>query len=928
LPEWKPEILRRLTALKLSPTREAEIADELAQHLEDRYQELLAGGQNEDAAYHTSLAELKDDDFLARNLRRGETEFHREPIAPGKESKMFFSGILQDIRYALRMLRKSPGFTTVTMLTLALGIGANAAIFSLMDAVLLKKLPVKDPQQLVLFTWDDNKWPPQYSQSGNDSRFSFSYPEFETFTKENKTLSSVFAFTPLDSSAENTAITVDGDAELASGMMVTGNYFSGLGVTALMGRGITEQDEDKGAPRVAVISYAYWTRRFARDPQIVGRRIELNGLLCTIVGVTPPAFSGLEPGLQPEVYIAFDDLPNLRPWSQKPTDTDSVFTDRYWANLNIVGRIKPGVSQRQAEAELNGLFHNFLTADWKTAKAEKIPAFMLMPASQGIPNLRENYTQPLQILMLLVGLSLLIACANIATLLLARASGREKEISVRLAMGASRARLARQLLTESVLLALLGGALGLLFAGWGTSMLVALFSGGPNQIALDVNPSSAVLRFTFAVALLTGILFGLAPALRASRLDLASVMKDGAASLTAGREKHRLGNSLVVSQVAASLVLMVGAGLFVRTLVNYERKNYGFNQEHLLLFGVDATRQGYQGNRLINVYSQLQDRLQALPGVTGVAAQDYAPFGGWSSNTVISFPGRPTTTENPVRWLRIGPDFFRTMQIPVILGRGIDRSETTASPRVAVVDQTFVKKYFPNENPIGQRFSLGEQPDPKNTIEIVGVTKPAELTNLHAAPRPKAYMAYAQFPASVNSMYFELRTAGDPATVISEVRHAVRQVDSGLPLMSLRTQSEQRDDALVQERLFARLSGFFGLLALALATTGLYGTMAYSVARTTREIGIRMALGAQPGTVSRMVVGRGMKLAGMGAVIGIVAALGATRLASSLIFGVAPDDPWSFAGTAILLLLVALLACYIPARRAMRVDPMVALRCE
>jgi predicted permease len=836
--------------------------------------------------------------------------------------------LLQDIKYAIRMMIKSPGFAAVAVLTLALGIGANTAIFSLMDAVMLKSLPVNNAKQLVLFTWDDNKWPPLYGQTGWDSRFSFSYPEFEAFQKQNNTLSSVFTFAPLGASADNTAVTVDGNAGLANGVMVSGEFFSGLGVSPLMGRGITEQDEDKGAPRVAVISYNYWTRRFGRDPGIIGRRVQLNDLPFTIVGVAPADFSGLQPGLQPDVYLAFDDLPNLRPWSEKPRDGDSFYATRNWVILNIFGRLKPGVSPAQSQAELNVMFHNFLSVDWKPAKASDYPAFTLTPGSQGVPTLREGFGQPLEILMVLVGLALLIACANVATLLLARASARQKEVSVRLALGASRGRLLRQLLTESVLLSVLGGAVGLLFAGWGTNMLTSMFSGGMQQIALDVKPNAIVLLFTFGVALVTGILFGLAPALRASRLDLASVMKDATTSVTAGREKHRLSNSLVVAQVAASLVLMVGAGLFVRTLVNYEHENYGFNQNHLLTFGIDATRQGYQGDRLLNLYQQVQDRLQALPGVTAATAMDFAPFSGWSSNTTISLDGRIGRTDNPLRWMRVGPDFFSTMQIPVVLGRGIERSDTATSPMVIVVDTNFVKKYYPHENPIGHHIYLSARPDPKASVEIVGVCRPAELTNVHAEPRPKAFAPYTQYLRYLNTMYFEMRTAGDPTMVVSEMRDAMRDIDPGLPLMGLKTQTQEREDGLVQERLFARLSGFFGLLALALAMIGLYGTMSYAVARKTHEIGIRMTLGAEPKSVLGMVIGRGMKLVGIGAAIGIVVALGAARLASTLIFGVTPDDPLTLIGAALVLMLVAAVACYVPARRAMKVDPMVALRYE
>jgi len=405
-------------------------------------------------------------------------------------------------------------------------------------------------------------------------------------------------------------------------------------------------------------------------------------------------------------------------------------------------------------------------------------------------------------------------------------------------------------------------------------------------------------------------------------------MKDSNTSTTGGREKHRLGNSLVIAQVAASLVLMVGAGLFVRTLVNYETRDYGFNQERLLTFGIDGSRQGYQGPRLANLYSQMQDRLQALPGVISAAAISEPPFYGWSSNTSIALDGRPATTDNPLRWMRIGPDFFRTMGIPIVLGHGITRSDIATSPMIAVVDENFVKKYFPHESPIGHHFSLSRDADPKYNVEIVGVAKPAELVNPHTEPRPKAYVPYAAFPLRLDSMFFEVRSAADPITIISEIRDAVRGIDPGLPLMDLKTQTEERAEALVQERLFARLSGFFGLLALLLATIGLYGTMAYAVSRKTREIGIRMALGAEPGSVMRMVVGNGLRLVGIGAAIGFVLALSTARLARSMIFGVTPDDPWTLIGAVVVLVLVAMLACYIPARRAMKVDPLVALRYE
>ena len=839
--------------------------------------------------------------------------------------------LLQDIRYGLRMLLKTPGFTAVAVLTLALGIGANTAIFSLINAVLLKSLPVKNPQQLVLFQWDDNKWAPNFGQTGWDSKYSFSYPTFEDFRTQSNALSSAFAWVPLGFNDENMTVGINGEPTLANGQMITGEYFPGLGVTALLGRAITEADENPGAPRVAVISYAYWSRRFGRDRSIVGRNVTLNGIPFTVVGVMPPAFYGVQVGTSPDIWVPFDDKPNMRPWSTQPGGgtATSVYTARNWLCINIIGRLKDGVTRAQAQSSLDTLFHHIVTADWHPDNENKVPHLTLAPATQGLPQLQEGTAQPLYILMAAVGLVLLIACANVATLLLARATGRKKEISVRLAIGASRSRLIRQLLTESVLMSVLGGLLGLLFAYWGTHALVALMSNSSNQLIVDTGADAKVLLFTFAASVLTGILFGLAPAFRITRIELASAMKDTAANVSDARDKHRLGKSLIVAQVAASLVLMIGAGLFVRTLVNFEKRDYGFNQQNLLTFGLDPTRAGYHDARLISLYSQLLDRIQDLPGIKSATLMEYAPFLGWSNNndTAIEGEGSKTISFN-VRSQSVGPDFFSTLGIPIIAGRGINRTDTTASPRVAVVDETFAKKFFPGQNPVGHRFSRGDKFDPKDLVEIIGVAKNAELTDPHAELRPKAYYAYSQVPKSLDMMFFEVRAQGLPSTIISELRDTVRQADPQLPMMNLETQTQETSDALSQEALFARLTSVFGLLALLLAMIGLYGTMAYSVTRKTHEIGIRMALGANPGNVLAMVIRQGITVALIGVAIGVVAALGATRLVSSMMFGVTPYDPLTFLVVAAVLVAVAFLACFIPARRAMKVDPMIALRYE
>ncbi len=912
------ELGRRVKALFRRRQFYADLKEEMRLHRELREQEQVERGFSLEEA-HDAVRRRFGNDLALREESREMWGWN------------WLETLLQDVRYGLRQLRRNPGFAAVATITLALGIGGNTAVFSLINAVMLKSLPVKNPRQLVLFRWDDNKWPPMFDQTGWQSRYSFSYPAFDAFRTQNKALSGTFAFAPLGFNADNTTAGINGEPTLADGMMVTGEYFPTLGVSPLLGRGITEADENPSASRVVVLSYAYWTRRFARDRSIVGKSITLNGIPFTIVGVTPANFYGVSLGTEPDLWVPFDDKPNMRPWSTDPGGNgNSVYTARNWLCLNIMGRLKNGVTRARAQSAFDTVFHQFVTAEWHPAKASDVPHLFLASGNQGLPGLQEDFQRPLYLLMVAVGLVLLIACANLATLLLTRATARKKEISVRLAIGASRPHLIRQLLTESVTMSILGGLLGMLFAYWGVHALIAAVSSGKNgRIVLDAGIDSKVLLFMLLVVVFTGLLFGVVPALRASKVDLASTMKDSAANISDARERYRVGQSLIVAQVAASVVLMIGAGLFVRTLVNYENRSYGFDQRNLLTFGLDPTRAGYHDARLVSLYSQLLDRIEALPGIRGATLMDDAPFSGWSSNTSAYAEGAARRPGNPmIRWEQVGPDFFRTMRIPIILGRGIQRTDIATSPRVAVVDETFAHRFFPDQNPIGHRFSLGTKYDPKDSYEVVGVCLPAELTDPTSRLRAKAYMAYAQFPKDIDEMFFEVRAEGIPATIISELRDAVHQTDTSLPLIDLKTQTEETSEALAFQRLLARVTTVFGLLALLLATIGLYGTMAYSVTHKTHEIGIRMALGAKPAAVLIMVIRRGIKLTFIGVAIGVIAALGVTRLVSSMIFGVTPYDPVTFVVVAAILVAVALLACYIPARRAARVDPMVALRYE
>jgi predicted permease len=909
-------ILRRITNLFRRSKLDQEIEAELRSHIEMRTADNIAAGMSPEEARRDAL------------LRFGNRAVLKERVTAA-DAQMFLDSVWQDLCYALRMLRKNPGFAAVTILTLALGIGTNTAIFSLVHAVMLESLPVKNPQQLVLFQWDTNKWPPMFHVTGW-SQYLFSYPEYKEFQARGKTLSGIFAFVPLGFNAENTTVGINGQPTLADGMMVTGQYFSTLGVTPFLGRGITDADETQGAPRVAVISYAYWARRFGRDPSVVDKNVTLNSIPFTIVGVTPPGFYGVEVGMEPDLWVPFDGRTNMRPWSLAPGDgTNSVYAARNWLCLYVMGRLANGVRKAQAQSALDTIFHQFVTAEWHPAKDSDVPRFTLAAGNQGLPMFQQGFGQPLDMLMVAVGLVLLIACANVATLLLARSTTRKKEISARLALGASRSRLIRQLLTESVLMSVLGGFLGLLFANWSTRALIASISNANNAtIVLHAGADARVFLFMFVVAVITGILFGLAPALRASRIELASAMKDSLANISDARDKHRLGQSLIVVQVAASLVLMIGAGLFVRTLVNYENRNFGFDQRDLLTFALDPTRAGYHDTRVVTLYSQLLDRIQALPGVRAATLMAYSPFSDLSNYDTVSVKGMTKgLSASYVYWQPVGPDFFRTMGIPIILGRGIQRTDTVASPQVAVVDETFAREFFPGQNPVGHRFSLTDKYDPKDSYEIVGVSRPAELTDPQAQPMPTAYMAYAQSD-KVGEMFFEVRSQGPPAPIISELRDAVHQTDPSLPLIDLKTQAEETSGGLAFQRLLARLISVFGLLALILAMIGLYGTMAYSVTRKTHEIGIRMALGANPADVLGMVIRQGLALTLIGLAIGVVTALGVTRLVTSMIFGVTPYDPATFLAVVAILIFVAAVACYVPARRAMHVDPMVALRYE
>jgi len=832
----------------------------------------------------------------------------------------------QDARFGWRMLAKNPGFTAVAVLTLALGIGANTAIFSLVNAVMLQSLPVRHPEQLVVPRWSAHTWPQNIGTSSfgdcsdrgrpgsNSGLCSFSYPMFKELRAEKDLFSSVAAF----AGPAQLDLSGNGPASMARGELVSGDYFQTLGVSAALGRTLASSDEQPGAGPVVVLNYGYWQSAFGGASGAIGKTIHLNGVAFTVVGVTDPNFSRLTPGESLDMWLPFTQLVPLGlNWGSGSNDARN-----WW--LTLVGRMKPGMPLAQAEAAVSLLFRNQTLHGEKPAlKESDDPKVTLLPAQKRLAGIRADFGEPLYLLMAAVGIVLLIACANVAGLILARSTARQKEIAVRLALGAGRGRVIQQLLTESVLLSVAGAALGVILAYWGASGLAAFFAANAyHPLKIDLQPDWTVLAFTIAVALLTGIGFGLAPALRGTRINIAPALKENSGSLSAttyvGSRRFGLGSLLVVTQVSLSMVVLIGAGLFVRTLEKLRSTKPGFDTRNILLFSINPTLAGYKKENIQNVYDELERRLLTLPGVVNASySSDTLLDGGlWTSG--VHFEGQNDNSTAETQMLATGPDFFETMRIPLVEGRTLSSADLRSTQPVAVVNQAFVRKFLESRNPIGFHFKHGTQ-----DREIVGVVANTKYDNLRKQDAPTAYI-----PLKNGEVTFLLRSAVSPSALVPAVRRIVSEVDNNLPVYGVRTQSQTIDRLLFNERLVARLSSLFGVLALVLTCIGLYGLLSYEVSRRTREIGIRAALGAQQRDVLSMILGQGFLLVLLGVLVGIGAALGVTRYLQSLLFGVRPTDPITYLAVCVMLGFVALLACYIPARRATRVDPMVALRDE
>ena len=905
---------------------EQEMDEELRGYLEADVKEKMRSGMSYEQALRAARVEMGSMDAVKEEIR-----------STGWEATV--ETLWQDLRYGLRQLKRNPGFTAAVLLTLALSIGANTAVFTLVNAVMFKLLPVRDPQQLVLLSW----WNPGKSFSvttsgyglsdaqGRGVRASFALPFVEQLRSQRQVFSSVFGFVPIGFSRESLNASVDGQASMADGAMVTGDYFSGLGVLPVLGRMITDTDVRESAPRVAVISYSYWTRRFGRPPSAVGKAIFIDGVPFTVVGVAPPEFFGVQPGHAPDIWIPLIQEARIGPWGAAPPHSREMWTRPDWWWVMVLARLQPGVTEQQALVAAQVPFLRSAAAAAKTPfKPTEAPQVEFLPASRGLDTLRWQYSRPLLVLMTVVSLVLLIACANIATLLLARAAARRREIGVRLTLGASRFRLVRQLLTESLLLSVIGGAAGFLLAHWGSRVLLLLISGGVQTVGLEIRPDLAVLGFCAGVSVLTGILFGLAPAMRAAGIDVASSLKETASGITGVGGRLRLGKVLVILQVGLSLLLLVAAGLFLRTLANLEKQDLGFNPKNLLVFTLDPTRSGYEGPRALDLYENVRTRLRYLPGVQAVTLSGSGLLTGLGGDWSISPEGyQPKPGQGRrIEAQYVGPDFCRTMDVKLTLGRSIEDRDTASSPKVAVVDESLAHYFFGDSNPVGRRFSEGETFDPKKSTEIVGVVRNFKYRNLRSADSRTVYLPYTQAEWGVGAMHFEVRSAGDPLALTSAVRAAIREIDPNLALAEVTTQTQMMAEALTQERLLAKLCTFFGGLALALAAIGLYGLMAYSVTRRTHEIGIRMALGAHRRQILYMVLQQSVVLVAVGTVVGLLAAIATTRLIRSELYGLGPTDPLTLALAALFMLAVGAFSTYLPALRATKVDPMVALRYE
>lgn len=935
-------ILQRLLSLFRKNRLEQELDEELRTHLEMQIEDYQRQGMSAVDARHAALKKFGGVDQVKEKYR----DTRGIPV---------IETLLRDVRYGMRMLRRSPGITIVAVLSLALGIGVNTALFSAVDAVLLQDLRVREPEQLIVLQW----------QSGNRFRLGgisgtsnvsappgsqgFSLFRHDVFLSMDQArrrspdgpLTDLVAFGPI----AKVTTRLDRQGEVIDTQAVSGNYYTAFGVQPILGRGLNEQDDQKSAPPVVVISNKLWRERFLSDQQVIGRQLLLNKQSFTIVGVDPPEFEGaLQVDYHPAITIALAHEPTL---AGKATLMGAEGGRQFWW-LNVMGRLRHGATADQARESLNGPFQAAALESMPPPRrsdepaqldANEYPRLTTESGSRGMPDTRKEFAPTIYGLFIVVGVVLLIACANLANLLLARGAARGSEMSVRLAVGAGRWRVIRQLLTESLLLSAIGGVVAVVFAYWSKHLLVSLTDTATRLIpeGVDLQLNWRVLLFTLGLSLFTGVLFGLMPAWRTTSIDLATSLKQ---SRRATSVVSRATKVLLIVQVALSSLLLVGAGLFVKTLYNLQRVELGFNQHNLLLFTLQPEKAGYEGDKLLQLYQHIFAGLDQQPGVRGATFGTIALIANdvWTSGFML--PGEVKETAGRHHTLRqmVRENYFTTMEIPMLRGRQFTPQDGPTAVNVAIVNQSFAHEFFPGQEVLGQKIKL-RQGD--RSLDIVGVVADARYQSQRTELRPVLYTPWQQEEEEIGTMHFAVRTDTEPTALANSVRKLINDIDSNLPVTEVTTQSARAQATLGQERLYARLLTFFGIVALLLASIGLFGVLAHSVSQRTREIGIRMAFGARIGTILRLVIWEGMKLVLVGLALGALTGYGLKRFiewnsytaegwrnVKSQLYGVSLADPVTLIIIAGILIAVALVACWLPARRAAKVDPLVALRYE
>ena len=906
--------MEKLKQLSHQQRTNAELEEEIQAHIEKLKERFILQGMEPQDAERAARRQFGNTTLLK--------ERHQQ-----QRTFSVFSTLMRDLRFGLRQLRRNPILACVAILSLALGIGANTAIFAAAKRVLFDTLPVTNPHQLRMLTWasgHEQPIPPVWGDVGPNpagglTGNAFSYPVLEEMRKRTDAVQALVAFKDVPMT-----VTIDGHAEMISGELISGNAFQSLGVPAELGRTLTPADDlALGSGSAAVISDGFWVRRFARSPLVVGKTISLNGVPVTIVGVSSGRFAGLQMGSAMQVFVPLTMQPLILPRAQNGSVSLLDNPQSWW--VQILVRLRPDIPEGRAQAELDATLRQAAMPALKHSSDLDRFHLQLEPGDRGLDYLRGAYARPSYVLLALAALVLLLACLNLANLLLARSATRQRELSTRMALGAGRANIMRQMLTESLLLSSLGGAAGLLLGYLGRNVVPRLLTNSSQLDLVQVQFDWRVLLFTLGISLATGIFFGLAPAWQATQIATHSGLQ-ASGGATVNRHRLWLDKTLVISQIAVSATLLMGAGLFVHTLVNLNRIPLGFESNNILLFRLSLPHARYSDAQSITFFKQLEEKLASLPGVRSETVSNIGIIGDGHSGSTFHAVGRPREKDpSRVQTNAVGSDFFRTLGIPILQGRAFNRNDNSTSPKVAVVNRALAEKFFPSENPIGKTFEADAE-DVEGPIQIVGIAADTRYADLRTDTPPTFYVPYVQRVIGPSRMMVEIRAFASPGSVLLDARSALESLDPDLPMIDVRTMKEQVRSTLSDERALAQLAGGFSMLALLLASIGIYGMMAYAVNTRTGEIGLRIALGARSIQVLSRVLREAFWLTGSGIVLGLVAALSFTRLIRAMLYGLGSTDPLTVAGTALLLISVSMLAAFAPARRASRIDPIRALR--